>query len=186
MHKLIQTARRRGRRLLTGQRGATFDLGSILVGIVVAGLIAGAVWAVMTMVIPWTQDHAAKSSINGVATAQETFYGYSADWGTPTYGTMNQLRGHDFGDGRIAFLKPTDGLDGNGTPTISATVDDDQWVVVAQSMSGKYFYAHNNNPTPKHLPGGYDSLASAADAAVNKVAEEGYPLSAQKRRADTP
>lgn len=180
----LRRHRRVGRRVLADQRGFTFDVGSLMVGALVAGFLAAAVWAALAKVIPWAQDQSAQSTISGVSTAQETYYAYSADYRNPSYATMNELRGsNDLGN--TPFLNPDDGLDADGAATVSATVDADQWVLVVKSASGNYYWAHNFDSTPKRLGGNHADITAAADAAVSEVASEGYALS-NPRRADTP
>ena len=51
------------------ERGA-IDLASILVGVLVMGVLGAVIAASVFVVIPWSQDAAAKASLDGVKTAQ--------------------------------------------------------------------------------------------------------------------
>lgn len=54
------------------------DLASIMVGIIVIGLIGGVIASTVFVVIPWTQDNAAKQQLDSVVQAENTYFGLSA------------------------------------------------------------------------------------------------------------
>jgi len=56
---------------LRNEKGA-LDLGSIMVGVVVLGILSAIVSATIFAVIPWAQDGAAKAQLNALVKAQET------------------------------------------------------------------------------------------------------------------
>jgi hypothetical protein len=56
---------------LRNEKGA-LDLGSIMVGVVVLGILSAIVSATIFAVIPWSQDGAAKDQLNALVKAQET------------------------------------------------------------------------------------------------------------------
>jgi type II secretory pathway pseudopilin PulG len=66
------------RRTLRSTAGA-IDLASIMVGVIVIGVIAGAIAATVFAVIPWSQDNAAKEQMVSIHTAESAFYVFSAD-----------------------------------------------------------------------------------------------------------
>lgn len=49
------------------------DLGSIMVGVVVIGILSTVIAASVFLVVPWAQDNAAKNSLNALSTAQESY-----------------------------------------------------------------------------------------------------------------
>lgn len=75
------------------------DLASIMVGVIVIGLIGGAIAATVFAVIPWSQDNAAKQQLDSIVQAENAYFGLSAavpsplPAGTPanTFGKSTEL-----------------------------------------------------------------------------------------------
>lgn len=65
-----RTANPRDVRAALCNTSGAIDLASIMVGVLVIGIIGGIISATVFSVIPWSQDEAAKSSLDSVATAQ--------------------------------------------------------------------------------------------------------------------
>jgi surface protein len=64
--------------ILQNENGA-IDLASIMVGIIVIGLIGGVIASTVFVVIPWTQDNAAKQQLDSVVSAESAYFGLSSD-----------------------------------------------------------------------------------------------------------
>jgi type II secretory pathway pseudopilin PulG len=80
----------RVREAVRNERGA-LDLGSIMVGVVVVGVLSSIIAATVFVVIPWGQDNAAKQLLSNVYTAQETYAG--ANEGVYTSDLTGYLQG---------------------------------------------------------------------------------------------
>lgn len=63
--------------IFRNENGA-IDLSSIMVGIIVIGLIGGIIAATVFVVIPWTQDNAAKQQLDSIVQAENAYYGLSS------------------------------------------------------------------------------------------------------------
>lgn len=64
--------------LFKNEDGA-IDLASIMVGIIVIGLIGGVIASTVFVVIPWSQDNAAKQQLESVVSAESAYFGLSAN-----------------------------------------------------------------------------------------------------------
>lgn len=77
MNSLQAQFRSKQNELFKNEDGA-IDLGSIMVGIIVIGLIGGVIAATVFAVIPWAQDAAAKHQLEAIHTAENAYFGFSA------------------------------------------------------------------------------------------------------------
>lgn len=111
-------------RLSTSVRAA-IDLGSIMVGVIVVGIITGIAAVAAFGVIPWSQDQAAVSQLDEVASAQAAQKGVTGMAGATSYGTYQQLVS--------AELLP-DNINGLCVTTAGAG-----WSAVIKSSTGKYW-----------------------------------------------
>lgn len=81
----IKTRLRNKKAALTGAQSVfrnedgAIDLASIMVGIIVIGLIGGVIASTVFVVIPWSQDNAAKQQLDSVVSAESAYFGLSAD-----------------------------------------------------------------------------------------------------------
>lgn len=125
------------------------DLSSIMVGVIVLGLIGGVIAATVFAVIPWTQDNAAKQQLVSLQSAQDAYYGLSAD---PASSLPTSAPRNSFYDS--AGLESS-GLMSQGqnycTVPTNAGQDFDAY---AKSASGKIFKSSRGNKTAVELPSG--------------------------------
>ena len=116
------------------------DLASIMVGVIVIGLIGGAIAATVFAVIPWSQDNAAKQQLDSIVQAENAYFGLSAanpsplPAGTPanSFGKSTELE--------TAKLLKT------GQRYCATTPDDKKsYTGYSQSSSGKIFTVTDKN-----------------------------------------
>lgn len=140
------------RQLFRNDDGA-IDLASIMAGIIVIGLIGGVVAATVFAVIPWSQDSAAKQQLDSVASAENAYFGLSANNppALPTGAKTNSF-------GKSADLA-TANLLSNG-PTYCVTTPDDgkSYTAYSQSSSGIIFMITDKNTKPSTLDTTVNSL----------------------------
>lgn len=68
--------------LFKNEDGA-IDLASIMVGIIVIGLIGGVIASTVFVVIPWSQDNAAKQQLDSIVQAENAYFGLSSATPSP-------------------------------------------------------------------------------------------------------
>lgn len=142
---LNRAQRRSMREAFFNEEGAV-DLASIMVGIVVIGIVAGAIAATVFAVIPWSQDKTAKSELNNVATAESAYIGFASDTTGSAYGSADELAKPVFGATKYKalFSDPNDRI---VISTDKQTKDKPYFKATIKSSSGKYYSIVNNqNP----------------------------------------
>lgn len=108
--------------------GGAIDLASIMVGVIVIGVIAGIIAATVFVVIPWSQDEAAKGSLDAVRTAESVSVtmddpGQFLDWaGLRTAGRIQP------------------------SSNIAVTVGTSCYIAASKSVTGTTFYTTNKGP----------------------------------------
>lgn len=127
------------RNILRNENGA-IDLASIMVGIIVIGLIGGVIASTVFVVIPWTQDNAAKQQLDSVVSAESAYFGLSAD-NPPTLPAGSKP--NTFGKSAdLAAAK----LMGTGPRYCVTTPDDGKsYTAYSQSSSGAIFTVTDKN-----------------------------------------
>ena len=128
--------------LFRNEDGA-IDLASVMVGIIVIGLIGGVIAATVFAVIPWAQDNAAKQQLESIHTAENAYYGFTADV-TQTLGP-NENR-NSFTDS--AGLSARNLLSTAPNYCVVATLDGQDYLAFSKSGSGTVWVAKNSNKTP--------------------------------------
>ena len=124
------------------------DLASIMVGIIVIGLIGGVIAATVFAVIPWAQDNAAQQQLDSIHTAQNAYFGLSAD----------PSRALAAGEQRNSFINSA-GLETSGLLTSGSTYctvptnGGKGYEAFAKSSSGTIFKATNSNKTASPFVG---------------------------------
>lgn len=114
---------------------AAIDLASIMVGIIVIGLIGGVIAATVFAIIPWAQDNAAKQQLDAIHTAENAFYGLSAEGQAPYFASSSELA--------------TKGLlSENENYCITVDSSKQGYTAVVRSDSGNVFTSRNDNPKP--------------------------------------
>ena len=166
--------------LFRDEEGA-IDLASVMVGIIVIGLIGGLVAATVFMVIPWTQDKAAKQQIDSVVSAQSAYKGLSstippslpAGHAANSYGSSDQLEEANLLKKGVKYCTvSTDS--GNG------------YAIFTRSDSGKIWTATDKKTAPEVFSGTLPSecqFIGAAAASPDDLDGDGIP-NAQDRDAD--
>jgi hypothetical protein len=120
------------RRALRSQSGA-FDLQSVAVGALVTGIMAGATFATVFGVLPWSQDNTARQVLSTLHEAQS-----AAKNGNEGYLDTAGLIGADFVD--------------KSTSAVTATnAASSCYVGLAKSETGKLFYVTDTVATPVDL-----------------------------------
>lgn len=116
------------------------DLASIMVGVLVMGILGSIIAAAVFMVIPWAQDSAAKSSIDGVNTAESVTRVQTSSTGSGTYADMPALVSRKLiqSSTKVAV----------GVPGAA-----DCYVAVSRSDSGKVFWSTDKVRAPLELTG---------------------------------
>lgn len=154
--RTIRTAtfRRRAVQRLGHATGA-IDLASIMVGVLVIGIIAGVLSAVVFAVIPWSQDKAAQENLGSVRTAESVYRGMDSDNGYK-FGNMDDL----VTAGKIP-----------ASTTISATTNaaGDCYIAAAKSATGQVFWNSDADPTPKKYEDGDSSDCADVMALIGDV-----------------
>lgn len=170
--------RKSAREAFTNESGA-IDLGSIMVGIIVIGIIGGVIAATVFAVIPWSQDNAAKSSLDSVATAESAYAGFTSDNGSQYFGNLSDLNGVSTSHGVNKNLLPV-----NDKLNVAATGEGDaaDYAGIVKSDTGKYFYITSGNT--KALPGG--TTLAGAKAAANTATGKTFTWTNTNGTSDTP
>ena len=124
------------------------DLGSIMVGIIVIGLIGGVIAATVFAVIPWAQDNAAKQQLDSIVAAQSAYKGLSSGVppAVPTGHTPNT-----YADSRS--LAEANLLSNENSSYCTIVTDNGQgYEAFAKSSSGKYWTVNHGNTRPMEAP----------------------------------
>lgn len=141
------------------------DLASVMVGVIILGILSTTIAATVFAVIPWSQDQAARSNLQSVATAQAServlslsYFSYDSMNPTPTP------------SGQIGIVPPAaDRL------LIDAT--DTGYLAASRSQSGHVFFASNTKTSVAEgtwtgLPNGYSIERAEVLAAAVRTDEE--------------
>lgn len=140
-------------RLLTRTRAA-IDLASIMVGVIIIGVIAGALAATVFAVIPWSQDEAAKSQLKEVVSAEAAHRGL--DVASHAYGNYQSL--------------VTAGLLKDNIPSLCVAKTAGGWSAATKSSTTNVYTLSSANPDPK--PGvAADYTACASNTGAVSAAE---------------
>jgi hypothetical protein len=117
-----------------------FDLASIMVGVVVTGIIGGIVAATIFAVIPWSQNNAAKSQLDTVDTAENTYRGLAIGNGGDVYAPYDGSANIVSSPSNVLLSKGIQGLTvKTGTNSSGAAC----YVASMVSASGAKFYSTN-------------------------------------------
>jgi len=147
---------------------AAIDLASIMVGIIVIGLIGGVIAATVFAVIPWAQDNAAKQQLDSVHSAQNAFFGLSAD------PSQDLVGGKKNSFANSAELASNNLLVSNANYCTVPTADGQDYRAYSKSGSGKTYYSLNSNKQAKVFTGSYPCVADANGiVGVNPVIDNG-------------
>ena len=139
----IRTQAQNGRYSWFRNEDGAIDLASVMVGIIVIGLIGGVIAATVFAVIPWAQDNAAKQQLESIHTAENAYYGFTADV-SQTLGP-NENR-NSFTDS--AGLSARNLLSSGPNYCVVATLDGQDYLAFSKSGSGTVWVAKNSNKTP--------------------------------------
>lgn len=119
---------------------AAVDLGTIIVGVVIIGIIGAVSAATIFALVPWMQDRGTKQQLMLVATAENTHKGaydvYSATLATDVVNTYNA---------KIAVFSN----------------EDDCWAAFKTSDTGKTFYSSSKSADPQQVPTTWPTTAPA-------------------------
>jgi hypothetical protein len=129
---------------------AAIDLASIMVGVIVIGLISGVIAATVFTVIPWSQDKAAKQQLDNIHTAENAFFGLSADGNVSlknSEGTTGSYKNAFAGSGELDFNNLLS-LNQEGLFCVIPTTDKKDYHAYSKSGSGKWFAATNSKKEP--------------------------------------
>ena len=128
--------------LFRNETGA-IDLASIMVGIIVIGLIGGVIASTIFVVIPWTQDNAAKQQLDSVVQAENAYFGLSAAAPStlPAGYKVNSF-------GKSAELATANLLQTGPTYCATTPADGKSYDAYSQSSSGAVFTINDKNSKP--------------------------------------
>ena len=124
--------------LWKNEHGAV-DLGSIMVGVIVIGLIGGVIAATVFAVIPWVQDRAAQQSLQSIITAQGAHKVTTGD-----FGSIRDLTSRNLLEGEAGSL--TVSID--ESLCVEAIREGQDYIATVKSASGKYFSVSSNESKP--------------------------------------
>lgn len=118
---------------------AAIDLASIMVGVIVIGIMAAIILASVFVIIPWSQDEAAKANLISVKDSEKAYFGLTANPGPASYGTKADLKT----TGLLPDAPPLDVLTDPGKKC---------YVGISRSdNAGNKFYVTDKKPTPTPL-----------------------------------
>ena len=128
--------------LFRNETGA-IDLASIMVGIIVIGLIGGVIASTIFVVIPWSQDNAAKQQLDSVVQAENAYFGLSSSTPStlPAGYKVNSF-------GKSADLAGANLLSTGPTYCATTTTDNKSYDAYSQSSSGTIFTVNDKNNKP--------------------------------------
>ena len=115
------------RKRLHSATGA-IDLASIMIGVLVIGVIAATIAATVTVVIPWSQDAAARGNLDAVRTAQ----------------SVAKVQDHAYLNGTDLVARSL--IQDSDLLTVATDPDGTCYVAVAQSASSKLFWLDSAGP----------------------------------------
>jgi type II secretory pathway pseudopilin PulG len=135
------------------------DLASIMVGVLVMAIIGGVIAASVFVVIPWSQDSAAKSALDAVKTAQGIQYTMSqgGSTGIGVYVTDENLETNSNASGK-PLLQDSDSV---SIFVSGSTTDSAYYKAISLSATGKAYVITSTNP---NTPVEYATLALANSA----------------------
>lgn len=127
--------------LFQNEDGAV-DLGSIMVGVIVTGIIGAVVAATVFAVIPWSQNNAAKSQLDTVDTAENTYRGLAIGNSGDVYASYDGTTNIVSSPSNVLLSKGIQGLTvKTGTNSTGAAC----YVASIVSASGTTFYSTNTS-----------------------------------------
>lgn len=130
------------RDLFMNEDGA-IDLASIMVGIIVIGLIGGVIASTIFVVIPWTQDNAAKQQLDSVVSAESAYFGLSAS-NPPALPAGSKVNSF----GKSTELAAANLLQSGNTYCVTTPADSKSYDAYSQSASGVIFNVTDKNSKP--------------------------------------
>ena len=129
MHSNINPSRKTPRRSVFRNEDGMIDLLSIIVGVILIGIAATGVVAMVFQLVPWAQDNAAKQNLDAVGTAEGVHYVQGAETGDGTY----ELYPHLVAD---TLIQPSTTM--AVAPFLTGTVQ--HYVAVSKSATGARYY----------------------------------------------
>ena len=162
---------------LRSTKGA-IDLASIMVGVLVIGIIGGIIAATVFSVIPWSQDEAAKGSLDAVRDAQAVYFTggegvtkYAADGGAGTTAvaasfTSASALATAAGAGKYldyAGLVSENLIQESDSVAVLTNDDGTCYVSLSASATSRVFFGTNTGPDVAE----YDADKSATDFCVD-------------------
>jgi type II secretory pathway pseudopilin PulG len=142
------------RRTLRSDSGA-IDLASIMVGVIVIGVIAGVIAATVFAVIPWSQNEAAKQSLDAVKTSE----------------SVAQTQGGKYLD--FATLVSTKQIQASTKVNVLTNAAGDCYAAASKSAAGAVYVSTDLKPNPALYAAG--TTTSACTDLVALVATVGGP-----------
>jgi hypothetical protein len=137
MHSLHRRPRSIAR-VVSDTRGA-IDLASIMVGVLVIGIVGSVIAATVFAVIPWSQDEAAKQTLNSVTTAE----------------SVNRVQ-----DGRYVDypgLRAAGRIQKTSSLVIGTDAPGACYVAVSKSVTGNLYFITDRLPSPARYTTGIDA-----------------------------
>lgn len=169
--KTAGAARGRFTDRLRNDEGA-FDISSIIVGAVLAGVLVVGVTANILGLLPWGSDMAAKQDLTSVKTAQSVHKAQHTE-GLSYAADLDALK-----DANLI------GQDAKAE-SMAVAGDADEWAAVILSGSGKYYSISSADGSPETMTGNYAN-PDAALVGVWDTSKAGTNDSAVKAEATTP
>lgn len=112
-----------------------------MVGIIVIGMVGGIIAATVFAIIPWSQDKAAKQQLDSVVSAQQAFFGLSADPLNPTPINNAYSNLHDLEEAGLIKGKDNYCTVGHGQ----------RFSAYAKSATGKIWIVTADNTQPREF-----------------------------------
>ena len=172
MKSQIATRRNRQFREALRSTSGAIDLASIMVGVLVIGIIGGVIAASVFAVIPWSQDEAAKGSLNAVRDAQAVYFTggddvTSAAAGSDMTAVTASFAGAAASSGAGKYLNYAGLVEKKLLPaskSVTVLTDDAGtcYVSLSASPTGRVFFGTNKSP----IVGEYDAATSGTDFCV--------------------
>lgn len=119
--------------VLRSARGA-IDLASIMVGVIILGVIGGVIAATVFAVIPWTQNEAAKGSLEAIGTAEYVQFAHSTVNGDGRYINIIGLTTTDNASRAVLLSTTGDNI------AILLNAGGTRYVAVSRSATGERFF----------------------------------------------
>lgn len=156
------------------KENGAIDLASIMVGMIVIGMLGGVIAATVFLVIPWTQDNAAKQQLDAIVVAESAYRGLSSSQEGVPAGIVNDSYG---GSTQLAAagLLP----ENKSKYCVVSTDEGKGYKAYAKSNSGSLWTVthENSNPTKFGLTQEFkDSVeADCVDLFLDSIVPAYYP-----------